>query len=115
MSAVAVPQRTYDLGQVEQIPLGEGRRFVVGHVPVAVFRQRDGRVFATQAICPHKAGPLADGIIGAGKVVCPLHAYKFDLESGKPLDSECKALRTFPVQVDERGHLVLTFQAREAD
>ena len=59
---------TYTLGPVEQIPLGEGRVFEVEGRSIAVFRTRQGEVFATQAACPHKAGPLCDGIIGAGRL-----------------------------------------------
>ena len=44
----AKPSQTYDLGPVEQIPIGEGRLLRIGHLPVAVFRARDGSVFATQ-------------------------------------------------------------------
>ena len=46
------------------IPAGEGRTFVLGGVRVAIFNGRDGEVFATQADCPHKQGPLADGLTG---------------------------------------------------
>ena len=104
--------QTYDLGPVEQIPPGEGRRISVGHIPVAVFRTRSGEVYATQALCPHRAGPLADGIIGGGELHCPLHAYKFDLETGTPIGNECKALRTYPIEVSERGEMIITIEKR---
>lgn len=100
--------RTYNLGPAELVPLGEGRRFQIGHIPVAVFRTRGGKLFATQATCPHKAGPLADGIVGAGKVICPLHAYKFDLSTGQPVDNACKALKTYAIAVSETGDILLS-------
>jgi nitrite reductase (NADH) small subunit len=65
-------------------------------------------VFAVQATCPHKNGPLADGIVGDDKVVCPLHAYKFDLASGEALGNTCEALKTYMVMVNEQGDLLLT-------
>src|SRR5437879_1684798 len=71
-----------NLGSVEKIPLGQGRCYLVGGEEIAVFRQRDGRLFATQNRCPHRQGPLAEGVVGAGKVICPLHAHKFNLENG---------------------------------
>lgn len=95
----------YDLGPVSAIPVGEGRSFRLGEVAVAVFRTRDGGVFATQAACPHRAGPLADGIVGDGQVICPLHAYAFNLPSGASRSSACAGLTTYPVSVDETGHL----------
>lgn len=70
------------VGEAADIPVGQGRCFVLGDETIAVFRQRDGRVFATQNRCPHRAGPLADGIVGGNHVICPLHAHRFDLETG---------------------------------
>ena len=75
--------KTVNLGNVKGIALGQGRCFVVGTKEIAVFRQRDGKLFAVQARCPHKQGPLADGICGDGKIICPLHGHKFDLASGE--------------------------------
>src|SRR5215813_11101643 len=93
----------YNLGSLTRIPSGEGRTFQIEDVPVAVFHTRSGNVFATQAACPHKAGPLADGITGAGKVICPLHAYTFDLATGEPIGNTCQALTIYRVFVSEDG------------
>ena len=97
----------YNLGSIERISPGEGRSFRIEGTTVAVFRTRKNEVFATQAICPHKGGPLADGIIGDGKVVCPLHAYKFQLATGAALGHTCGVLETYPVSVDEDGNVLL--------
>jgi nitrite reductase (NADH) small subunit len=83
---------------VDFVPPGEGRAFVVNETTIAVFRQRDGRLFATDNTCPHRGGPLADGVAGGGKVICPLHAWKFDLETGHCLGEDV-AIRTYPVRV----------------
>jgi nitrite reductase (NADH) small subunit len=99
----------YDLGTLSTIPRGEGRVFQVGETRVAVFRTRDDEVFATQADCPHRSGPLADGIVGDGKVICPLHAAAFDLATGAPMTQTCAmALKTYPVSVDFNGHMIMT-------
>ena len=100
---------TYSLGPVKQIPLGEGHVFEVEGRSIAVFRTRHGEVFATQAACPHKAGPLADGIIGGAQIVCPLHAYKFDLATGSPVGNDCEALRTYEVALGEDGDILLSY------
>lgn len=97
-----------NLGSVGMISLGQGRAFVVNGRAIAVFRQRDGRLFATQSECPHRRGPLADGIVGAGQVICPLHARRFDLETGACLGEKC-AVRTYPVR-EEGGYIVLTLE-----
>ena len=69
---------TINLGSSERIPLGEGREYEIDGEWIAVFRARDGRIHAVQARCPHRDGPLADGITGKGQVICPLHSYRFD-------------------------------------
>ncbi len=100
---------TVDLGPVERIPPGEGRTFDVGGHRIAVFRTRSGEVYATQADCPHRGGPLADGLLGERCVVCPLHGFKFDLGTGAPIGHACGGVRTYPVAIggDGRVHLRL--------
>ena len=73
---------TINLGSVSRIPVGQGRCYVIGSDEVAVFRQRDGRLFAAQNRCPHRQGPLSEGVIGGGHVICPLHAHRFNLKNG---------------------------------
>lgn len=109
-SAVARMAPGVNLGPADLIPLGEGRSFQVGDALIAVFRARGGQLFATQALCPHKRGPLADGIVGGGKVVCPLHAYRFDLATGRPVQNDCKALQTYPVHISEDGDIVVSLE-----
>lgn len=96
------------LGPLTQIPVGEGRQFDIGG-HVAVFHLRSGAVHATQAACPHRGGPLADGIIGGATLICPLHGHKFDLATGEALGDDC-ALVTFPATVNEQGDIVLTVE-----
>ena len=99
-----------NLGNANRIPVGEGRQFQVGAVLIAVFRTRDGGVYATQASCTHKSGPLADGLVGDRKIVCPLHAYAFDLGSGKPLGHGCDALKTYVAAVNAKGELIVEIE-----
>jgi len=99
------------LGPLAQIPKGEGRVFEVPSgspdpVALAVFHLRSGAVHATQAACPHRDGPLADGLVGGTTVVCPLHARKFDLATGAALSGEC-GLTTFPVRLTGEGAIVV--------
>lgn len=86
------------LGRINLIPRGQGRCFSVGRFRIAVFRHRDDTVSALENACPHQGGPLADGVIGAGMVVCPLHAHRFRLADGSGVDTEFCA-RTFPVEI----------------
>lgn len=96
----------YRLGSASRIPRGEGREFVVGGRRIAVFHTRSGALYATQAACPHRDGPLADGLVGGTTVVCPFHAWTFDLATGEPRLGTC-ALVTYPVWQDAAGEMVV--------
>ena len=96
----------FDLGPLDRIPLGEGRTFRVGERDVAVFRTRAG-VFATDAVCPHRTGRLADGLVGDGKVICPLHGFKFALATGQPIGNECGVLATYRTTLTSQMHVEL--------
>lgn len=102
-----IPKVFVNLGSLERIPLGEGREFMVDDEEVVVFRTREGNVYGLQAKCPHRSGPLADGLIGGDKVICPYHAYKFELSSGNPIGNDCAALKTYNVQISEQGDILL--------
>lgn len=97
-----------NLGPLDRIPVGEGREFEAEGELIAVFRARDGRVFGAQARCPHRDGRLADGVIGKGLVVCPLHTFQFDLATGKPVGNDCPGLKTYRVTVNEEGEIVVS-------
>jgi nitrite reductase/ring-hydroxylating ferredoxin subunit len=92
------------LGPVEQVPIGEGRAFAVADQQVAVFRLRDGTLRATQARCPHAGGPLADGQLDPGAVVCPLHLRAFSFADGSCADGE--RVRVFGARVVD-GQIVV--------
>ena len=94
------------LGPVSSIPPGEGRVYSVSGENIAVFHTRSGAVYAVQAACPHKGGPLADGLVGGTTLICPLHAWKFDLATGQPLFGDC-GLKTYPVHVDDSQQIIL--------
>ena len=103
-----MPTTEHRLGPVDQIPVGEGRNFSVAAQQVAVFRTRQGGLFATQANCPHRGGPLADGLIGENTVICPLHDWNFDLATGETKNGEC-GITVYPVRAVD-GEIVLTVE-----
>jgi nitrite reductase (NADH) small subunit len=96
-----------ELCQLSAIPPGEGRNVVALGQKIAIFHTRGGGVFAVQAECPHRGGPLADGLVGGTTLICPLHAWKFDLSTGQALFGDC-GIKTFPVRVDQAGRILLT-------
>jgi len=86
--------------RVENIPLREGRAVKVGEEEVAIFNLGD-KFLAVANRCPHKGGPLADGIVSGESVVCPLHAWKVCLSTGevrRPAEPVA-CTRSYPVEV----------------
>jgi len=85
----------------DSIPPREGRAAAIGDRDIALFNLGD-RFLATDNRCPHRGGPLADGIVAGNAVVCPLHAWKVCLDSGaveRPADAAA-CVRTYPTKVE---------------
>jgi nitrite reductase (NADH) small subunit len=99
------------VGHVSQIPPGEGRTFDLDGKLIAVFRTRGGGVFATQAYCPHRGGPLADGLTDEKSVVCPLHDRIYDMGTG--IGTDCN-IETYPVRVSIDGIILLVPHSKKA-
>ncbi len=95
------------IGTLAQIPKGEGRTYDVDGTRIAVFHTHAGAVFATQATCPHRGGPLADGLTGGTTLVCPLHERAFDMRTGAGIGHD-DCLTVYPVVLTPDGHIVLT-------
>jgi nitrite reductase (NADH) small subunit len=83
-----------------------------------VFHARGRQVFATQAQCPHRGGPLADGLLGGSVLICPLHGWKFDVRTGERLASAglpaCQ-LETYRARVDAAGRILVRLSAATAE
>ncbi|QFT97871.1 Naphthalene 1,2-dioxygenase system ferredoxin subunit [Roseovarius sp. THAF8] len=70
-----------------------------------MFRTAENEVFATSNTCPHKAGPLSEGIVHGQSVTCPLHNWVFDLETGKA-QGEDGEIATYPLKVEDGRVLI---------
>ena len=89
-----------DIGTLNDIPL-RGARLVKTHAGcIAIFRTADREVFAASNACPHKGGPLSEGIVHDRKVTCPLHNWVFDLETGEAQGADDGRITTYPVRID---------------
>ena len=84
----------------ELTPLG-ARVVRSAHGNIAVFRNADDEVFALLDKCPHKGGPLSQGIVWERKVTCPLHGWSIDLADGNAVAPDKGCTRSFPVKVEE--------------
>ncbi len=98
------------IGKLSQIPKGEGRNFAIpgpdGELHVAVFHTRGGGVFVTQANCPHRGGPLADGLTDEVSVVCPLHDRTFDFKTGAGIGTDC-SIKVYPAHSSADGTIMM--------
>lgn len=71
------------IGSIAEIPVRGARVVETEKGPIAVFRTGDDQIFALENRCPHKQGPLSDGIVHGQRVTCPLHSWVIELESGE--------------------------------
>jgi nitrite reductase (NADH) small subunit len=107
---MSIATSLHQLGPIDRIPLGEARVYRVAGKDIAVFRCRSGNVFAATAECPHRGGPLADGLVGGDSVICPMHGFAFDLRTGEAAGRECERLATHRVSITSAGGLTLELE-----
>ena len=87
------------VGRIEDIPRQGARVIAAPGGNVAVFRTVDDEVFALRDKCPHKGGPLSQGIVHGRKVACPLHDWKINLDSGVAVAPDEGCAASFPVRI----------------
>lgn len=97
------------VGGAGDIPYLEGRTVTVGGVAVAVFHTESGFA-AIGAVCPHRGGPLADGIVSERCVTCPLHSRRVDLYTGEVVAGGEGAVHVYEL-VERDGELYLRVSA----
>ncbi|MFD0981362.1 MULTISPECIES: nitrite reductase small subunit NirD [Tropicimonas] len=95
-----------DIGALEDIPARGARVVRTALGCVAVFRTGSDEVFALEDRCPHKGGPLSEGIVHGQSVTCPLHNWVFSLETGLAQGADQGQVPTFPARV-EAGRILL--------
>ena len=94
-----------DIGPVDQVSPGNARTLpVVGAQEIAVFRTLANEFYALINKCPHKAGPLSQGIVHGNVVTCPLHNWNISLKTGEALgegtEERGACVPTIPLRVD---------------
>lgn len=101
------------VGTIDDIPPRGARCVKNGDMTIAVFRTADDRIFALEDKCPHKNGPLSQGIVHDGCVTCPLHNWVISLETGKAQGADEGRTTAYPVCVNDRHiYLDLAFNQR---
>src|ERR1700733_13432613 len=95
-----------DIGTLDDIPRQGARTVATAQGDIAVFRTLADEVFALEDRCPHKGGPLSQGIVHSNAVTCPLHNWVIDLASGEAAAPDRGCVRRIPVKLAE-GRLLL--------
>lgn len=111
MTTNAIKQPSINWTQVvalEDIPRLGSRVIKTDTMDIALFRTASDEVFAMKDQCPHKQGPLSQGIVHGTSVTCPLHNWKIDLSSGEALGPDEGCTNVFRVKV-ENGIVYVEF------
>ena len=96
-----------DIGTLEDIPRLGARVVQAGEVNIAVFRTATDEVFALRDSCPHKGGPLSQGIVHGNRVACPLHDWKIHLDTGLAVAPDEGCVARYPLKL-ENNRLLLS-------
>ena len=96
-----------EIGTLADIPRQGARVVRAADGDIAVFRTLDDEVFALRDKCPHKGGPLSQGIVHGKRVACPLHDWKIHLDTGLAVAPDEGCAARYPVKV-EGGRVLLS-------
>jgi len=99
-----------EIGRIDEIPILGARVIRRPGADVAVFRTEGGEIFALEDKCPHKGGPLSQGIVHECRVTCPLHNWVLDLKTGEAVGPDDGAAMTIPVRI-EKGVIFLQLES----
>lgn len=97
------------VGSLHDIPRPGARVVRTAEGDIAVFRTADDQVLAIRDKCPHRGGPLSQGIVYGHRVACPLHNWSVDLETGKVVAPDEGCTPRYPIRVEE-GVVYLALQ-----
>ena len=100
----------FAIGNIADIPVRGARCVKTPQGKVAVFRTAENEVFAIEDHCPHRGGPLSQGIVHARAVTCPLHNWVISLETGKALGADEGAVKTIALR-NEDGALFIALES----
>ncbi|OGT20932.1 MAG: nitrite reductase [Gammaproteobacteria bacterium RBG_16_57_12] len=95
-----------EVGELGDIPRQGARVVNTPQGSIAVFRTLDDEVFALRDRCPHKGGPLSQGMVYGKRVACPLHDWRIELETGVAVAPDVGCTTTYPVKLEAGKVLV---------
>jgi nitrite reductase (NADH) small subunit len=94
-----------EVGRIEEIPRQGARVVKRAEGDIAVFRTVNDEIFALRDECPHKGGPLSQGIVHDKRVACPLHDWKIGLDTGEAVAPDEGCAASYPVKIE--GDMVM--------
>ena len=100
----------HDVGALDSVPLRGARVVRTPNGCVAIFRTAGNEAFALEDRCPHKGGPLSQGIVHGTSVTCPLHNWVISLATGQAQGADAGTTRTIPLRI-EGGRVFLDMSA----
>lgn len=92
----------HEICSLEEIPALGARTVKFNDQEIGLFRLSDGRIMAIDNRCPHKGGPLSEGIVSGDTVICPMHNWKISLLDGSALPPDEGMVKTYEVKTEER-------------
>lgn len=101
------------IGHLSDIPVRGARCVLTPMGKIGVFRTADNEVFAIEDHCPHKGGPLTQGIVHGRAVTCPLHNWVIDLETGEAQGADDGKVGTLPIRIQDGGVIELGLEPSE--
>jgi nitrite reductase (NADH) small subunit len=100
LDKVEVKMNWIQVGKLDEIPRQGSRTVNTATGEIALFRSVDDQVFALNNRCPHKGGPLAQGIVHGKRVTCPLHSWVIDLETGSAVAPDVGCAHRHEIKVE---------------
>lgn len=91
----------YKVCEVDEIPMMGARTVRYNGLEVGIFRLSDGRIKAVENRCPHKGGPLSEGIVSGETVICPMHGLKISLIDGSALPPDEGNVKTYEIRAED--------------
>jgi nitrite reductase (NADH) small subunit len=84
---------------------GEAREFAIGEKTICV-ANCDGALSAMDNVCLHRGGPLGQGVVEDGKVICPWHGWQYDPKTGEAAHNRAAKVAVYPIKVEGDDVLV---------
>lgn len=91
-----------EIGQIDDIPKLGARIVKRSEGDIALFRNSQDAIFALNNRCPHKGGPLSEGLVSGNRVTCPLHNWMIDLQNGQAIAPDVGCTPAYPIKLEGR-------------